>query len=1049
MLRAALRRAAAGYPRFVVVVGEIGVGKTRLVNELLRGQRAAALTGACIPLGGEGLPLTALAQGLRRLARTPAGPALIQSLPDLGSLLPATPGPTAGPGAGSASVAGPPTMRVDTAGHAASGRHGAAPPAGGPAQRLRLFSAVLSLLGSLGSASRDAGALHVVEDVHWADPATRDLVRFLATNLLDERVLVVLTCRGEELVTDSATRAWLAELGRLPRVDRLELGRLDADATARLVGSLLADASGREARPRADRPDIVAGISERSAGNPLIAQHLAWHADAGGDALPEVLSELLSARLDALPLEAAAVVDAVSVLSTARPVEVVAHVAGLPLEAAERAVPIAVRHSILRVDRDGEVDVTHPALRETAYARLLPTRRRRLHLAAGRALAELAGEGDAGAPGGPRGGVTLATRSQIARHLQLGGDLEGALDAGRRAARLAEQTPAFAEAFDNYRRVLACMDRVEHDLDPVRVRCQAARVAHLVGESAMAAELLEQALALAGGGTARAEVLEQLGYVHFMAGRGDLADEALHEAWRVLDEASPALRAKVAAGLAMQAATWSRPDEASAAAGEVVRIAAQGIARREEGRARNALGLVAVGRGDGDAVEHLEAALAIAREVADPDDLAVAWINLTHVLGLEGRDREVVTRGREGLEELTHWGLASTTGGVLLGNVVEAMLALGRYDEAWALVQDAPALHTPGMLAVPALLRAAELGVIRGELTRARSFAEQAGAVVAAADAPAGWVADVALVGAAVECWSGHPRVAVEAACAALPSGRVGGDVRMPGRLGAVGLRAVGDLAEMHRDPASRREQEEWTARLLAGIGEPDAVGASADVADVDDVGAAADDVGAAADELDPGEPAAGGDAARPADAAGPQTSPEEALLRAELSRARGASSPAAWAAAAHAWDATGRSWESAYCRWRWAEALVGAGASPEAIAVARAGHRIAAAAGFAPLVGEFTRLATWYRFDLLTDGTPGASDAEPTAPTARAVSDLTPREREVLAALTEGRTNAQIAALLGTSAKTASVHVSNILRKLDVPSRQEAARLAHRLGLV
>lgn len=666
--------------------------------------------------------------------------------------------------------------------------------------------------------------------------------------------------------------------------------------------------------------------------------------------------------------------------------------------------------------------MTHPALRETAYARLLPSRRRRLHLAAGRALAELAGDGP---QGGGALGATLATRSQIARHLQLGGDLRGALEAGWRAARLAEQTPAFAEAFANYRRVLDCMDRVDHDLDPVQVRCRAARVAHLVGESAMAAELLEQALVHAVSDPVRADVLEQLGYVHFMAGRGDLADAVLREAWRVIDDSSPELAAKVAAGLAMQAATWSRPDEAQDAAGEVLRIAAGGIARREEGRARNALGLVAAGRGDPDAVAHLEAALAIAREVADPDDLGVAWINLTHVLGLQERDREVVERGRLGLEELNRWGLAATTGSVLLGNVVEAMLRQGRYDEAWRLVEGAPALHIPGMLAVPALLRAAELGVIRGELRAARGFAEKAQAVVAAAAAPAGWVADVALVGAAVEYWAGHAREAIEAACAAFPAAHVAGDPRLPARLGAVGLRAVGDLAETHRDSASRREQEEWTQRLLAGVGELDAPDA--------------------------------GD--------GPEGAPEMRLLWAELSRAKGASSPAAWGGAARAWDATGRSWESAYCRWRWAEALLGGGVGPEAIAVAREGHRIAAARGLVTLVGEFTRLATWYRLDLLveevaSDGPaapPGSGRGAPTSsgpqappiPRTGPGSDLTPREREVLQALTEGRTNAQIAVLLGTSAKTASVHVSNILRKLAVPNRQEAARLAHRLGLV
>ncbi|MEV1171763.1 response regulator transcription factor, partial [Nonomuraea sp. NPDC049784] len=61
----------------------------------------------------------------------------------------------------------------------------------------------------------------------------------------------------------------------------------------------------------------------------------------------------------------------------------------------------------------------------------------------------------------------------------------------------------------------------------------------------------------------------------------------------------------------------------------------------------------------------------------------------------------------------------------------------------------------------------------------------------------------------------------------------------------------------------------------------------------------------------------------------------------------------------------------------------------------------------------------------------------------------LTPRELEVLRLVTEGRTNRDIAAELFISAKTVSVHVSNILAKLGVTTRGEAAAAAHRLSLL
>ncbi len=117
-----------------------------------------------------------------------------------------------------------------------------------------------------------------------------------------------------------------------------------------------------------------------------------------------------------------------------------------------------------------------------------------------------------------------------------------------------------------------------------------------------------------------------------------------------------------------------------------------------------------------------------------------------------------------------------------------------------------------------------------------------------------------------------------------------------------------------------------------------------------------------------------------------------------------------------------------------------------ESIGALRSVHTAAQLLGAVRLVEEIETLARWYRVDLLPE-VKETVDADADSEALEAYA-LTAREREVLAALAAGHTNKEIADTLFISVKTASVHVSNILRKLDVPGRQEAARVAHRLGV-
>jgi DNA-binding CsgD family transcriptional regulator len=165
---------------------------------------------------------------------------------------------------------------------------------------------------------------------------------------------------------------------------------------------------------------------------------------------------------------------------------------------------------------------------------------------------------------------------------------------------------------------------------------------------------------------------------------------------------------------------------------------------------------------------------------------------------------------------------------------------------------------------------------------------------------------------------------------------------------------------------------------------------------------------------------------------------------QAEAARLDRTATPLLWADLAAAWTTLGRPVSAAYARWREAETRLDSGAGSAAIDALRAAHLASLDLRARGLQHELERLARWHRIDLLAAPSAPAEETD----TALAAYGLTERELEVLGQLAAGRTNREIAGDLFISSKTASVHVSNILRKLDVSGRQEAARVAHRLGV-
>jgi predicted ATPase len=266
VLEAARGRATNGEPAVVLVGGEAGIGKTRLVAELAdrcRARGTRVLVGGCLPAGGDGLPFAPVVEALRPLpgelgvesVRGLVGP----SWPELARLLPALGEPSSG--------------------------------LVGQAAQARLFELLLGLLGRLGE---QAPVMLVVEDLHWADRSTRDLLAFLVRNLRRERLLLVVTYRSDEPPADRLG-PYLAELDRGGPVERLELARLDRAATvAQLTGILGA----------APAADLVDAVFARSEGNPFFTEELLAAVRAGSGVLPATTRDLLQGRVDRLAEQA-------------------------------------------------------------------------------------------------------------------------------------------------------------------------------------------------------------------------------------------------------------------------------------------------------------------------------------------------------------------------------------------------------------------------------------------------------------------------------------------------------------------------------------------------------------------------------------------------------------------------------------------------------------------------------------------------------------------------------------------------------------------------
>ncbi len=982
-----LARAAAGEPSLVVLTGEVGIGKSRLLGAFCDQAAARPLTGACFPVAGEATPYAPVTQAFRALGRTLGRTRgedergrVAWCWPD--ELAPLRPRSSVLAASGSASSQG------------------------------RLFEQVLTTLGELGYAAPGrpppAPVVLALEDVHWADRSTLDLLSFLVRNLSDERVLVVVTLRSDDADSDTFRGPWYAELVRLPQVTTLQLDRLDHDETAQHLGGLLH-------RPASDAE--TDRVFAQTRGNPLFTeQALDWLLQPDRSTpLPDSLRSLVAARLALLPDRTRRVLDVAAVLGRAATVGLLGSVLEQEPARVEDSLWPAVAHHLVAPE-GATYAFVHPLFSEVIGGQLLPERRRLLHAAAARSLVAL-GEGPEESHGHDVAG-------RVAFHWQAAGSTVLAFRASIAAGMSALRLHAFSEADEQLGRAVALLADLDGEdsfgpsspsspdapADAVDLLARAAQAAHLVGDGVRAADLADRAVAGTDDPARQAAIWERKGQYCFSAGMAVEAEAAYDEVLALLPDTSrDPVRLRAMTGRAALLVAWSRFVEGEESCRDALARARAIGDVAETGRALMALGYLRAqaGRLEDGAVA-LRASLAAAREAGDPDEVARVLINLTHVLGMQGRHDEVVAVAAEGYEELRRAGLARQDGAFVQANAVESMIKSGRWREAHDLLSVAEAHRPRGLRAFPVLCESARLALLTGDLERARQGAERLEAFRAEHGLPDAWLRELWEITSAVAWWSGDPDGALAIAREALAVIGRSGEQSFAARLGWVAVRALGDLAE--RDGPAR-----WGG-VLAEVGRE-----------------------LRAMTPDPTDAAA---ARLPDAAAWAHT------LAAELTRAHRRADPRAWERAVRAWSEVGERYPLLYARWRRAEALVMRRAGGEATVTAvRTAYDDAVALGAARVAAEVEKVATWARVDLAPAARPvPAADAG--ADRRGADYGLTAREREVLGGLVAGRTNSELAGALHISVKTASVHVSNILRKLQVTHREEAARIGARLDL-
>jgi ATP/maltotriose-dependent transcriptional regulator MalT len=671
----------------ILVEGPAGIGKTRVVTELgdrLQARGIDVVVGHCVAQGEQMLPYAPVVELLAELVRREGAAGVLQAAgpsgAELGRLVPA--------------------LAVDDLPALDSGRSP------------RLFQAFTALLQHL---SFRRPLLVVVEDVHWADTSTRELLALVARQQVGD-IALLLTVRTDESPMPPGLPRYLAELVRRGE-RRVTLQPLSRDQQAHQISDILGVPPNRR---------LLDEVYARAEGNPFFAEELlalAQHDEAG---LPVTVRDLLVARLETLSPATQQVLRIASVIGRSAPhllLEAVVDVSGGRLEEVLRA---AVAAHVLQVDGD-ELSFRHALLQEAVAATLLPGEAARTH----RRIAEALTKDPALA------GPAARVAGRLARHWAEAGDPAQALTASVAAADEAFFALAFAESLTHFERALELLESVRDadDLLPVtrsHLLSSAAEVAHLAAHPDRATELAREAIAQVDPDDAElhGRLHERLGRYLWMSADTAHALASYQRGVELVPAEPPSRsRAAVLSGLSQMLMLSDRLDEAEALAREAIAVAALvPNGRTVEGHARNNLGvaLAFTGRLEEGIVELKEAHRIAEEQFDDVDDIARALVNLQSVYYDIGRYAEAAEVALENVRVTETLGLQRRKGVWSRCDAVEVLVALGRLDEASSLVEEGRQLQPQGIDAFRINVVEGHVLLRRGRLDEARALLERA-----------------------------------------------------------------------------------------------------------------------------------------------------------------------------------------------------------------------------------------------------------------------------------------------------------------------------------
>jgi DNA-binding CsgD family transcriptional regulator len=856
----------------------------------------------------------------------------------------------------------------------------------------RLFAGMAELLDEV---ARRSPVAVLIEDVHWADTATLDFLTYQTRAGQAGVVTAVVTCRSDEVPLDAPVADWLTNVRRNVAVEEIRLGPLSYAQVAEQVSELVG------------RP-VPVGLAEevyaRAEGHPFFTEQLVAAAvtDSGRPAqpvpLPARLAELLIARVGRYGTDAHAVLNALAVAGRPLTEELLGEVTGLDprtlgsvlreLTAAQLLAALALEGHRLR----------HELLGEALAAQLLPGERLSLHECIANAL-QLTGD------------ESLA--AEAAGHWAAAGRAREELQARLTAAKAAERVYAYADAAAHWQRAIELYDAhpdvdLEGGIDIPHMYIRGVDALNASGETVRAGAIADEAYCRFADHPDRAIAA----LVHFRAGEyREYLDSPsaglplMKEALRLFESTPPS---------AEHARAWywyahSLLHDEGRHAGEILAAQSRALGLAEKAGAAalipRILGEQALRSFDRGEVEEGFRLLAQARSVpgGSRDALAVLWLDAIEsaallTLGQLAAATGVALRGVEAVKRSGLQTLLQTN--ILIGNAVAGLLGRGRTEEAARLIDS----HTTAAWSHTQLDHwRAEIDLVQGKV----EDAAQRLRLIQRAPGPDN-ARQLGELVAEATVWAGQPNEALERVQRLLERLADTDWVIFCGWLLAVGIRACADLAEQAR---ARRDDQPARAALAAANELASWVEKERNVPFTD----------------------------HPFVAAIPAT---RATWSAERRRAAGASDPSEWVVAANRWDALGYRHRAGYCLWRQAEAQLAAGDQPSAAAPAVRAAAVAAV-GHVPLLAEIRALARRARIPLDVPSTTASPVSQ-----ASTLYGLTERELDVLRLLTHGRSNAEIATELFISPRTAGVHVTNILRKLGVSNRVQAAALAERAGL-